>query len=122
MDARSILYEYGYPLIENNCESSTQPLKSSKRLKAENGEEEMVFAIYPNPAKEQFTIDYLVNEDERIIIELIDVTGRLVKSRSLFSGFNHQINTSDLQQGLYIVHLLDDNGKVKEANKLFIAE
>lgn len=57
--------------------------------------------IFPNPANERFAIYY--NSTQRLDMRLIDISGRMVKSRQVNSGT--QIDINGLDTGLYIVQL-----------------
>ncbi len=62
-------------------------------------------ALYPNPAKNAFVIDYELNETLNSI-QIYDLRGRIVMNRSCtdFQGLLH-IDLSTLQSGLYVVNL-----------------
>ncbi|HJS01202.1 MAG TPA: PQQ-dependent sugar dehydrogenase [Flavobacterium sp.] len=64
------------------------------------------FSVYPNPAKESFTIS---NSDNKTIktIELYDVAGKKVLTKELIE--TNTINTSTLSKGIYNVSIIDTN-------------
>ena len=67
------------------------------------------FSIYPNPAKESFTIksssDNLVTN-----IELFDLTGKLLLTKKLENTIENTITTSPLSKGIYLITLDTKNG------------
>lgn len=64
------------------------------------------FSVYPNPAKESFTIS---NSDNKTIkvIELYDVAGKKVLTKELIE--TNTVNTSTLSKGIYNVSIIDTN-------------
>ena len=65
------------------------------------------FSVYPNPAKDQFSV-VIENEDVKVEgISILDNHGRLVK---LAAANVNQINVSDLASGVYIVQISTDKG------------
>jgi len=116
--ARRVLHEYGERLYVNKCEISQLPNNQKFiRIKAEEKQDRVPFAIYPNPADEQINISYSVEKDEEIVLEIYDVLGKRIMTKSLNSGHLHQINTSQLQHGVYIYRLFKskeqiNNGKL----------
>jgi hypothetical protein len=68
--------------------------------KVDNG----VFNVYPNPAKNILNISHNIEQDEDIKIELLDVLGRVVKSKIISAsvGQNNQIlEIAELTSGTY---------------------
>lgn len=118
--ARRVLHEYGERLYVNECEISQLPNNQKFiRIKAEEKQEKVPFAIYPNPANEQLNISYSVEEDEEIVLEIYDVLGKKIMAKSLNSGHLHQINTSQLQHGVYIYRLFKSKEQIN-SGKLVI--
>ena len=63
--------------------------------------------IYPNPVKDQLTIN---NGELKIInVEIVDITGKII---STFNSQLSTINVSSLQQGIYFVKIETDKGIV----------
>ncbi|MBP5547717.1 MAG: T9SS type A sorting domain-containing protein [Bacteroidales bacterium] len=74
--------------------------------------EESVVKIYPNPANEYA----IVNCDDHasvVSVEMFDMTGRLVYSRTLEPGTNQfQIGTSRIANGIYMLRIGDNTQKL----------
>jgi hypothetical protein len=93
----------------NNCTTATNEIFEVRNLK-----------VYPNPFNEYLSFEMIDNQS--VNIELFDVLGRKVKSLNVDNADTfYQINTDDLQPGLYFYTLLKDNqivekGKVIKAN------
>ncbi len=68
-------------------------------------------AIYPNPTNSVFTI--AIGEDMIMDVSILDVTGKLIYNSTI--NTTSQVNVSDFQKGIYLVHLLD-----KSTNNLLI--
>lgn len=64
------------------------------------------FVLYPNPASETVTIEY-VTELKATAVQLLDNSGRLVET---FDGTAQQIAVGQLAPGSYIVRIVHGNG------------
>lgn len=87
-------------------------------LASEKYEFEAKVSIYPNPAGNSMTVSD-GSKSEEGLLEIFDITGRVVKS--LNSSFNSDIvlDVSDLNTGNYILKLKSENGStVKKFVKL----
>lgn len=58
------------------------------------------FTIYPNPVKNSLSLksDKIINK-----ILIIDITGKVIKEVSITPSNQHEVNTSDLTQGVYYI-------------------
>jgi len=66
-----------------------------------------VINIYPNPAREFITIE---SGQYFNMVQVLDVTGKLVKEIKDYQLFEMKLNISDLPNGLYIVAIFTDKG------------
>lgn len=73
------------------------------------------FKLYPNPANESFQITG--NFDSNATVTILDQAGRIVKSSMELNNIT-TINTSDLNQGLYLVEIT--NNGVKTSKKITV--
>jgi CubicO group peptidase (beta-lactamase class C family) len=89
------------------CNStSTNAIKQEKNI-----------VIYPNPAKENITIQY---ENIYFDVELFDIIGNKITSKS--SCFNSEkINTKDFKNGIYFLRIISDK-KVIGYKKIIISD
>jgi len=71
--------------------------------------DKMGFSLYPNPAKESFTIK---SSDENLAtkIDLFDLTGKLLLTKKLENSPENTIATNSLSKGMYLVTLETKNG------------
>jgi hypothetical protein len=67
------------------------------------------FCIFPNPATSQLTISIDIQPGDRPVIEIADVSGRLVVHERAVSG-STVIDTLQLTSGVYIVRLRSLSG------------
>lgn len=70
--------------------------------------------LYPNPADQMMTVAYQTQNDSETILRITDLAGRVVLQRNeaLFSGGGTiRINTSSLEDGLYLLHA---DGEVRQ--------
>lgn len=79
--------------------------------------------VFPNPAQDRITVDLNIVAGNDVVIDFIDVTGKLVKqiadSTDGSSNFTRTINTSDLRTGLYLMNIRVD-GQLASVNKLSV--
>lgn len=82
-------------------------------------QQENVFTMYPNPAKDVVTLDYNLT-DTNATVTIFDVTGRLVHEMALnsVSGTN-ELNVSAYPAGLYLV-LVKQGAEVVSSSKLVV--
>jgi hypothetical protein len=80
-----------------------------------------VFTAYPNPANETLNISMDVNYSFSAInrIELIDISGRIV--RSAIPESNSIMNTGDLENGMYFLRLSDPASRKSSTVKIIIS-
>lgn len=73
------------------------------------------FDVYPNPAQDNTTVEFSLEDREQINVELVDMTGRVVQqvyTGELASGVHRfPVQTAELSAGIYLVRLLTDEGK-----------
>lgn len=75
-------------------------------------------SLYPNPVANSITISDASNSTDGLL-EIFDITGRLVKSMNSSFEFDLTINVTDLTSGNYILKLKTENGTaVKKFMKL----
>ena len=76
--------------------------------------------LYPNPANTVVYYEDNLNDIEKGIIQLQDISGRNLKEYNLKSGVNRiTISVSDLAKGIYMVKI-KINGRADENKKLLI--
>ena len=76
--------------------------------------------LYPNPARTVVYYEDNLNDIEKGIIQLQDISGRNLKEYNLKSGVNRiTISVSDLAKGIYMVKI-KINGRADENKKLLI--
>jgi glucose/arabinose dehydrogenase len=76
------------------------------------------FSLYPNPAKDAFTIKSSI-ENVVTKIELFDITGKLLLTKELDSNPENTIATSSLSKGIYMISVATTNG-TSYSSKLII--
>lgn len=67
-------------------------------------------ALYPNPANEYFNV---ASANQIRSIRIINITGQEVLNISNVNAAKHTVNTSELNNGIYIVSVTDINGFTK---------
>lgn len=69
--------------------------------------------IYPNPAKQEFTISGLNYHNSNVLIQIIDITGKTVKETNT-SDNEYKVDASNLKSGLYFVHIASEENTTYE--------
>jgi glycosidase len=64
--------------------------------------------IYPNPASSYFTLNTNTAK-----VQIFSITGQLVKSYNKSQAKDHQYSVSDLDNGLYLVKIFNEDNQVK---------
>jgi hypothetical protein len=81
--------------------------------------------VYPNPVTESaFRISFDNKEMGRYLVQVMDVRGRVAMQRSINVGFKNQVVEveipSKLSKGMYMVKVLNANGKSMYADKILV--
>jgi hypothetical protein len=76
--------------------------------------------VYPNPATDEVTIDYVLHENSKGKITLFDIVGRARMTLDLSATQNRiKVNVGNLEKGIYIYKYIVDN-KIIQTDKLTI--
>lgn len=73
------------------------------------------FIVYPNPATTITTIEINLNNDSKVGLRLLDISGKEISSVDygiLSSSSNVMLNTSRLQSGVYLIELTVDGERM----------
>ncbi len=83
---------------------------STQTSSIDNNYENLSFNTYPNPFTDQFTIDISVENEVMIDLNLVNSVGQIVYAEELnsFDLQSKQINTQQLQPGMYVLVLKDN--------------
>jgi hypothetical protein len=80
------------------------------------------FNLYPNPATENINVTFELKENDRIVLEVMDVTGRTLISDDLGNRntgtYQEQMNVEDLPSGLYLFNIKTSNSVISK--KLYV--
>lgn len=89
---------------------TTNPVAGIKENKAD-----LFLNVFPNPAKDNIQVNYVLSAETDVTIRINDVTGKLVysESKSSLNQGRHftMVNTSALAKGFYTVAVQTNNGK-----------
>jgi hypothetical protein len=85
--------------------SCTFKIRVSSRA-AVNQFDEKEIKIYPNPTKGQFTISFGTIPIQTALIELRDLQGKLVLSKTINNSSNASIDLSGFSKGMYLVNVI----------------
>lgn len=97
------------PLSERNDLKEEDCSEIEDRSKDFNVSERENTFVYPNPASDVINIS--TSSEEGNIIEILDISGRIVQSISDFEGT--LLNVSQLEAGLYFLKVSDELGLIK---------
>ncbi|MEO6166761.1 MAG: T9SS type A sorting domain-containing protein, partial [Chitinophagales bacterium] len=98
---------------ENSEWSATQHFTTSAaRLADVNAA--INLSIYPNPAKDQATIQFTLIQSSPVSINVYDISGRAVKTLRNEDlkpeTYSMNFNTTDFAKGIYFVRMISGNG------------
>lgn len=72
------------------------------------------FDVYPNPAQDNTVVEFSLDKNERVSVEVMDLNGKSVQSvynGSLATGVHKfPVNTAELSAGIYLVRLMTGEG------------
>lgn len=85
-----------------------------------NKSDDFEFEIFPNPTDGFTNLKFVDNTTESMRVIIYNSLGQIVSEIQLQSGLNHQLNTTDLQAGIYVCNLVDVNNAIKASKKLNI--
>jgi hypothetical protein len=71
------------------------------------------FTVFPNPAREEFGVKIKAKEMGEMVLNLLDINGRLIQTRSeqTIPGENILVmDVRNLKSGLYILQILNQEG------------
>jgi hypothetical protein len=80
------------------------------------------YTLMPNPAKETVTLDIESRESGRYILNIIDITGKVVSTETLniyIGSYRKTISTEKLSAGIYQIQL---NGNNAQTSKILVKE
>ena len=86
--------------IDDRAEGSTNTMESS-------------ISVYPNPAKNSFSVSMPSSRGENYRVRLMDIYGRLLKEVNAGSA-DQPIEVSDVPQGLYILDIIQNNAVTRK--------
>jgi len=73
-------------------------------------EEEKIFNVFPNPVKDQITLDF--NKVKNGKIQLIDVLGKTVLMKNIYESKQEILDVSMLGIGIYFIQIQLDNKEI----------
>ena len=129
-------YVYGYNGAYNNtqCYSlritlSSSAFRTDGSTDGETSEVEIPvyvvesgFAMFPNPATDELTLDVNMDAERQVKVRIIDITGRTI-SLNAYDLYLEQnritLDVSALPSGMYLVRV--ENGKTVGSQKMTIA-
>ena len=71
-------------------------------------------SIYPNPNNGQFTVSFEFAEQKDVVVEMIDVSGRVISALSQENvlTFKQELGDGELADGIYFVRITTEDGVV----------
>ena len=107
-------YDWSIKLPENSCSSARMPAVAfvANPNSIADVNQMNSLKVYPNPATNLLNVSFNLQTADQIIIEIIDATGRVVRSKNVSSNsgsYNEQFELSLLSKGVYSVHVLSNN-------------
>ncbi len=93
----------------------------------ENGSVLASLSAFPNPATSNFSLEFYLTVSKEITVELTDITGRVVMTKTMDASFGTNNLQFDLKQksiegGIYFVRLVDTKANQNLGNTKIIIE
>jgi hypothetical protein len=80
------------------------------------------FSVFPNPVIDNLNVTFELKETDRVILEVMDITGRMMKAEEMgtlnAASHREQLNVSELPAGMYLLNIRTDNAIVSK--KIFV--
>ena len=82
---------------------------------------EWKLSVYPNPAKDQFVIDFNFNSDTDVRLEMLDMIGQLLEQSTMqYNVGKRTIDASKFETGIYLLRFT--NGKTQKVIRVNISK
>ncbi|MCG8412111.1 MAG: cadherin domain-containing protein, partial [Bacteroidales bacterium] len=94
--------------------SAVYTININEAVTAINQTKQQRLLVYPNPAQNVLNIEIDNNLGNKVLLKLINNSGTIVHKQIAFANTTVQINTSDLEAGIYFVEIITDNKKIAE--------
>ena len=89
-----IFFDYNSAIVTNTTLNTI-----NTALSVSENHNELSTLIYPNPAQNQFTVEF--GEEVSGLLSVVDISGRVVKTISINKTNSVFVNTDDFSSGLY---------------------
>lgn len=107
--------------FQNAGQSTMAEALSNGYVKADDVLVSESFQAYPNPAQNEFNIDFQVKKTSDVVLELTDITGKVLE-RKIFSQLNGEytlpIQTHQWNAGMYMVTIRSNDNIITK--KVFV--
>ncbi len=111
--------------LDENCiciGEAIQNIQSDKGPNQSTISDRLQVDVYPNPFKDYLTVSYSSEENTNLTIQLIDILGQVVQTKSISINKGALTMTMDdvsqLPEGVYILKSIDANGRTVNSTKL----
>lgn len=91
-----IYFDFNSPILTNSAITTVDLTSGESEPVSKFG-----FTVFPNPANEQINI--ASSSDQIHFVEVVDITGRIIKSVNGFSSNKITVNVKDIDSGIYLV-------------------
>lgn len=106
----------------NSVEDQTEDYNIPEKCKLATSEvgKNKAYNVYPNPAKREFFIAGKPTLNQGSVkVEVLDITGKVIKSFDRKKNSVEAVSTSSMPKGVYVVSI-SENGKVIQTDKLIV--
>jgi hypothetical protein len=113
-NSAAIYFDYNQPVITNNTLNTIASPSTVTEEKDLSGK----FYVYPNPVITDLNIS--VSDPEGNYIEIINMTGEIIKSIPELKNVETVVNLKEFGPGIYLVRLLDKTHKPIDVKKVTV--
>ncbi|MFN0015130.1 MAG: T9SS type A sorting domain-containing protein [Saprospiraceae bacterium] len=108
-DSWNNLWIRDWTALDRNNHLTPTPIEPCPTVSTDDADLSNVFTIYPNPARDMFTVKSTF--DEPVSIEIYDLSGRLMQQRIALQSGVQQVDINALGTGLYLIRFIAENGQ-----------
>ena len=72
------------------------------------------FVLYPNPAEDLITINFVDSREEEVNMKIMDIVGKIVYNVNVNSSNSLNLNIADLKRGIYFLNVLGNTNNYSQ--------
>ena len=94
-------------------------VKAHLKNTAEIAKEANEIAVYPNPTKNQLSIDIQLEQEQTATFKVFNLNGQMLLKETLTKN-KSKVSLKGLAAGVYLYRIINENGDILKSDKLII--